>query len=381
MRRTKAKGKVVVAMSGGVDSSVAAALLVQAGYEVIGVTMRLSEEVRGGDRTAEDARRVADILRIPHHVVDFRALFRRRVIDDFIASYAAGKTPNPCVSCNRYLKFSAMWEKARALDSDFLATGHYARVLWHSGLGRYQLLKGRDERKDQSYMLYTIEPALLPHLLLPLGGFTKLTIRDMAAEFDLPVAEKAESQEICFIPDDDYGRFLREHCADCLKPGEIVDGVGRVLGRHSGVPLYTVGQRRGLGIAAPEPLYVTGLDMVKNQVIVGKAEEVFADTLIAQDVNWLTDEGGKEPRRITAKIRYGHSGAWATVAPLDAARVEVRFDTLQRAITPGQSVVFYDGDEVLGGGVIAGRGRVSQTHPMGVDEDGEKSRQGREQGK
>lgn len=357
-REVKAtKGKVLVAMSGGVDSSVAAARLVQEGYDVIGVTMRLSEEVRGGERAAEDARRVAALLHIPHHVVDFRALFRRQVIAYFIASYAAGQTPNPCIACNRYLKFSGLWEKAQELGADFLATGHYARVLWNEDLGRFQLLKGRDVKKDQSYVLYHITPELLPHLLLPLGAFTKTEIREMAADFDLPVAEKAESQEICFIADDDYGRFLREHSSDCLAPGDIVDRTGRVLGRHAGVPLYTIGQRRGLGIAAPEPLYVIGLDTGKHQVIVGREEEVFRDTLTAREVNWLTGGFLTTPRRVEAKIRYGLRTAWATVSPLGIAGAKVRFDTPQRAVTPGQSVVFYDGDEVLGGGVIAGTAR------------------------
>ena len=344
----------MVAMSGGVDSSVAAARLMRDGYDVIGVTMRLSEEVRDGERAVEDARRVAELLQISHHVVDFRTLFRRRVIDYFTASYAAGQTPNPCIACNRYLKFSGLWEKAQEWGADFLATGHYARSLWNEALGRFQLLKGRDAQKDQSYVLYHITPELLPHLLLPLGDCAKTEIRAMAVDFGLPVAAKAESQEICFIADDNYGHFLREHCPDCLKPGDIVDQTGRVLGRHAGVPLYTIGQRRGLCIAAPDPLYVIGLDMVKNQVVVGSEEKVFRDTLTACDVNWLTGALLTAPRRIETKIRYGPRTALATVSPLDVARVEVRFDTPQRAITPGQSVVFYDGDEVLGGGVIEG---------------------------
>ena len=341
-------------MSGGVDSSVAAARLVREGYDVIGVTMRLSEEVRGGERAAEDARGVAELLQIPHYVADFRELFRRRVIDYFVTAYAAGQTPNPCVACNHYLKFSGLWEKAQEFGADFLATGHYARVTWNKTLGSFQLLKGRDGKKDQSYVLYHIASDLLPQLLLPLGDFTKPEIRDMAADLGLPVATKAESQEICFIADDDYGRFLREHCPECLKPGDIVDGTGRVLGRHAGAPLYTIGQRRGLGIAAPEPLYVIGLDMKKNQVVVGKENEVFTDTLTARGVNWLAGNPLGLPRRVEAKIRYGPRTALAAVSPLDESRVEVRFDTPQRAVTPGQSVVFYNGDEVLGGGVIEG---------------------------
>lgn len=349
------KGKVLVAMSGGVDSAVAAVCLVREGYDVVGVTMRLSDEVRGADRAAADARQVAECLHIPHHVVDFRARFRHHVIDYFVEAYAAGETPNPCVACNRYLKFSGLWETAQTCGADFLATGHYARVLWSEPLGRWQLLKGRDEKKDQSYVLYHISPDLLPHLLLPLGAFTKAEIREMAADFGLSVAAKAESQEICFIPDDDYGRFLREHCPDCVTPGDIVDRTGRVLGRHDGVPLYTIGQRRGLGIAASEPLYVIGLDREKNQVMVGSAAEVFTDTLTAHDVNWLTGGPLTTPRRVEAKIRYGPHTAWAEVSPLGAAEVEVYFDAPQRAVTPGQSVVFYDGEEVVGGGVIHGR--------------------------
>lgn len=349
------KGKVFVAMSGGVDSAVAAACLVRDGYDVVGVTMRLSDEVRGADRAAMDARAVAACLHIPHHVVDFRARFRHHVIDYFVEAYAAGETPNPCVACNRYLKFSGLLETAKVCGANFLATGHYARVLWSEPLGRWQLLKGRDEKKDQSYVLYHISSEILPYLLLPLGAWTKAEIRRMAADFRLPVAEKAESQEICFIPDNDYGRFLCEHCPDCLAPGEIVDRAGRVLGRHDGVPLYTIGQRRGLGIAAPDPLYVIALDREKNQVVVGGAAEVFTDTLTARDVNWLSGTPFTTPRRMEAKIRYGARTAWAAVSPSGATEVEVRFDVPQRAVTPGQSVVFYDGDEVVGGGVICGQ--------------------------
>lgn len=354
------KGKVAMAMSGGVDSSVAAAWLVTQGYEVIGITMRLSDDTRetargascGALGAAEEAKRIADIIGIAHEVVDFREIFRRQVIDYFLAAYGAGETPNPCIVCNRRLKFDALWQQAQALGADFIATGHYARITWNEAAGRHQLRKGRDEKKDQSYVLCQLPAALLPHVLLPLGDFTKQEVREMAREFALPVAQKAESQEICFIPDDDYGRFLRENRPDCLRPGDIVDRAGRVLGRHGGVPLYTIGQRRGLGIAAPAPLYVIGLDMAQNRVIVGESAEVFAAGLTAREVNWLTDEGLLAPRRLEVKVRYGPRSAWAAVLPLGEDRCQVRFEAPQRAITPGQSVVFYDGDEVLGGGVI-----------------------------
>lgn len=358
-----------MAMSGGVDSAVAAARLLNEGYEVVGVTMRLSKDVRsvdetrdcGSDRAAADARRVADIFGFPHYIVDFRALFHARVVEYFLNTYAAGRTPNPCVVCNRYLKFSGLWEKAREMGADFLATGHYARLQWDDALRRHRLLKGRDAKKDQSYVLYHIAPEMLPRLLFPLGEFTKSEVRAMAEKLGLPVAKKAESQEICFIDDDDYGRFLRENRPDCLRPGNIVDQSGKVLGRHEGAPLYTIGQRRGLGVAAPTPLYVTGLDIAHNRVIVGTAEEVFASSLTAGDLNWLTGKPLTSPRRVEAKIRYGVRTGWAVVSPQGENRVTVCFEKPQRAITPGQSVVFYDGDEVLGGGTIesASAGKIS----------------------
>lgn len=355
------KEKVVVAMSGGVDSSVTAALLQEKGYEVVGVTMRLSAILRDAEgncrsccpvRAEQDARRVAEILGIEHYVVDFRELFRRHVIEPFLSEYAAGRTPNPCISCNRYLKFEALMQKARELGADYTATGHYARIGWNETAERYELRKGIDERKDQSYVLYHLTQEKLRHFLTPLGELQKKEVRILAEKYHLPVAHKSESQEICFVPNDDYGAFLRTHRPECLCPGNIVDEAGHVLGRHDGVPLYTIGQRRGLGIAASQPLYVKRLNMDKNEVVVGPSETIMGNGLIAHDLNWIAVEELTEPIRVRVKIRYSRNEGTAEVLPLADGMVEVRFDEPQRAITPGQSAVFYLDDVVVGGGVI-----------------------------
>ena len=351
--------KVVVAMSGGVDSSLTAALLVEQGYEVIGLTMQLSEESRsaGGKSgssevsdAAGDARRVADALGIKHAVVDFRELFQRKVISYFLSEYANGKTPNPCIVCNRELKFGALWQKAQEMGAVRIATGHYARILRRGD--RFFLRKGADIGKDQSYVLYRVHRDMLPHILMPLGDYTKNEVREMAKRYALPVAHKPESQEICFIPEDDYGAYLKEKRPECLKEGDIVDAEGNVLGRHQGAPLYTIGQRRGLGIAAEHPLYVLKIDMVKNQVIVGRNEAVFAAGLVAADMNWLAPEEPGEALCVMAKIRYGKREEEAVLHPLPEGKCRVDFIAPQRAVTPGQSVVFYEGDIVLGGGII-----------------------------
>ena len=353
------KKRVLAAMSGGVDSSVTAALLLEQGYEVIGVTMRLSEESREADddkgccsiKSVNDAQHVASILGIPHYVLDFREQFEKHVICNFLDEYAKGRTPNPCIECNRAMKFGALMQKARELGADFVATGHYARITYNEEKGLYELKKGLDDKKDQSYVLYHLNQETLAHFLLPLGGFTKPEVREMAEKYKLPVAHKAESQEICFIPDDDHGRFLREHRPEALIPGDIVDMEGHVLGHHLGVPLYTIGQRKGLGIAAPEPLYVVRLDTEHNQVIVGGAQDVFFGGLTAGNVSW-TIPAPTEPLRCTAKVRYGRrEGACTAEITADGA-LHVVFDEPQRAVTPGQSVVLYDGERVLGGGII-----------------------------
>ena len=355
-----AKEKVVCAMSGGVDSSLTAALLFEQGYEVIGVTMRLSDENRDSacnDRgccslsSVDDARRVCEILGIPHYVMNFRDMFREKVIDYFLHDYAKGWTPNPCIACNRYVKFEGLLGKALELGAQYVATGHYARIE-QDAEGRFLLKKGVDEKKDQSYALYHLNQKSLAHFLMPLGGYTKVHTRELAEKFRLPVAHKPDSQEICFVPNDDYKAYLREKEPEILVPGDIVDQAGNVVGHHEGVPLYTIGQRKGLGIAATEPLYVTGLDMEKNQVIVGGKDEVFSKGLIAGDLNWIAVDGIAEPITVSAKVRYGKKEGQAVVIPEEDGKVRVEFAEPQRAVTPGQSVVFYDGDTVVGGGII-----------------------------
>lgn len=357
------KGKVAVAMSGGVDSSLVATILKEDGYEVMGITMRLSDEGRGFCLSPEtdaamlssvrDAQRVAEQLGIPHYVADFRDMFQKKVIDYFLDEYAAGRTPNPCVACNPQIKFGALMDKARELGADYFATGHYARIM-QNDQGEYGLYMGVDSHKDQSYALYRIRRELLKYIKLPLGNQSKTETRQMAEKYGLVVAKKAESQEVCFVPDDDYKAMLRRFRPECLKPGDIVDLSGKVLGRHEGVPLYTIGQRKGLGIAYSEPLYVVRLDMEKNQVVVSGNKDVFAQSLIAERTNWLAFDELTGPMRVNARIRYGAREGLGTVEPLEGGRIKLTFDKPQRAVTPGQSVVLYSGEQVVGGGIIVG---------------------------
>ena len=357
-----AKTKVVVAMSGGVDSSLTAALLVQEGYEVIGVTMQLwTEDVPVDDPNhrgccslseVEDARRVAQTLGIPHYVMNFRDDFHHLVVEYFIREYTAGRTPNPCIACNRHIKFERLLTKAAALGADYVATGHYARVIKDEQSGRVLLCKGVDTTKDQSYVLYHLNQQTLQKFLFPLGGMEKTKTRELARQFNLVVANKPESQEICFIPDDDYKRFLREHAPQSLRPGDIVTQDGQVLGRHEGLPFYTIGQRKGLGIAAAHPLYVVEIDAAHNRVVVGPPEAVYASELLADDLNWIAIDDLEKPLQVHAKIRYAAHEAPAMVFPEANGMVRVKFEQPQRAITPGQSVVFYHGEKVVGGGVI-----------------------------
>lgn len=345
--------RVVVAMSGGVDSSVAAALLKEAGYEVIGVTMQIwppDKQAFGGCcglEAVEDAKTVAYKLNIPHYVMNFRDIFAHRVIDDFCQEYSRGRTPNPCIRCNQYIKFDALLARTEELDADFIATGHYARI--EQAADGYRLLKAVDRTKDQSYFLYTLGQRQLQHLLLPLGDMHKTEVRRLAAELDLSVADRRDSQDICFIPDNDYRSFITEYIR--LEPGDIVDTNGRILGRHGGLALYTVGQHRGLGINPGRRLYVLKLDASSNRLIAGTEDELSGNMLFAGNLSWVAGEAPVEPANITAKIRYRSTGA-AVQLHLRNGTAEVHFQKPQRAITPGQAVVFYHDEIVLGGGII-----------------------------
>lgn len=352
--------KVVIAMSGGVDSSVAAAILKEEGYQVIGVTMQIWPSDKHLDRfgdccrlgAVEDAKRVAYKLGIPHYVMNFRDIFIRKVIADFCKEYSLGRTPNPCIRCNQYIKFGALLERARGLDADFVATGHYARVGKAEAGGRYLLKKGIDQRKDQSYVLYTLTQEQLEHTLLPIGNFTKERVREIARELEIPVAAMPESQEICFIPDDDYPKFLSEYIPQAVKPGPILDRQGGTVGEHRGILFYTIGQRKGLGISAKEPLHVTAIVQEKNAIVVGGKGEVYGTELIVYGLNWISLARLKRPITAKAKIRYLHNEAEAEINPIDEDKVQVRFKEPQMAITPGQAIVFYDEDTVIGGGTI-----------------------------
>jgi tRNA-specific 2-thiouridylase len=355
------KSKVIVAMSGGVDSSVAAALLLKQGCEVIGVTMQIwdpeQSEVAGEHvgccslSAVNDARRVAEKLGIPYYVLNFRSVFEEKVIDYFTAEYLRGRTPNPCIACNRYVKFEALLDKAIALGADFVATGHYARLGFSRRYGRYAIRRANDPHKDQTYVLYNLTQRQIAHTMMPLGDYTKTEVRKLAAEFGLGVADKAESQEICFIADDNYRKFLKERNAG-TSPGPFLDLAGNIIGRHQGIQFYTVGQRRGLGIAAGERLYVIRIDPGRNAVVLGPEEAVYGTELQAKDVNLILFEELKGPVELEAKIRYNARSSPALVTPLGDGALHVRFNEPQRSITPGQAVVFYAGEYLAGGATI-----------------------------
>jgi tRNA-uridine 2-sulfurtransferase len=355
--------RVLVAMSGGVDSSVAAALLHEDGYDVVGVAMQLAPDQpaslmqRRGTCCShddfEDARRVAERMDFPFYVVDLRADFAARVIDNFVDEYLDGRTPNPCVRCNHEIKFDRLWQRARALEADFVATGHYARIN-RDDRGRYHLLRAADISKDQSYFLFTLGQRELARTLFPLGMLTKSEVRERARGMGLINAAKPESQEICFVPDGDYARFVERSADESrVRKGRIVDGDGRTLAHHAGVHRFTVGQRRGLGVAAREPLYVREIDAASAEVRVGTRDGLTASGLIATELN-LVDPQTTEPGQLTidVKIRYRHPTLPATLTILDGGRAEVRFRRGGPAVTPGQACVFYHDDEVLGGGFI-----------------------------
>lgn len=353
------KGRVVVGMSGGVDSSASAALLLEQGYEVIGITLKLwpqdcvsrAEDKCCGPQAVSDARAVSHKLNIPYYLVDEAEDFQKLVISYFAEEYKAGRTPNPCVMCNERLKFGTLIRRAKQLGADKIATGHFARVERRED-GRYLLKRGRDVRKDQSYFLFSLKQDQLSHTLFPLGELTKSDTRETARHCGLKTADKEESMEICFVPDKDYGRFLEMSNLVQKHAGDVVDLQGRVLGRHDGIEFYTIGQRKGLGISSPKPLYVIELDAAGNRVIVGDDSALDRQEFTVDRCNWIPFEEPPGSFEALAKIRYNHHGTLATVTPQAGGAATVRLHVPQRAITPGQACVFYQDDLVLGGGWI-----------------------------
>jgi len=355
------KQRVVVAMSGGVDSSTAAWFLKEKGYEVIGATMCIGmmDKTQGGPARCcgladiEDARRVALQLEIPFYVFQLREEFEKEVIQYFCEEYVNGKTPNPCILCNEKIKFGSFLKKALELEADFIATGHYARLDFDERIGRYLLKKGVDRKKDQSYVLFSITQDQFRQTLFPLGELRKDEVRKRALQLGLRVHDKPESQEVCFIHDTSYHSFLSERLKESIEPGPILDKDGNVLGKHKGIPFYTIGQRRGLRLAKGKPLYVIGIDREKNAIIVGKEEEVYSDTFIVNSANWIVPQKmmvSTHPTQV--KIRYNHVGSEASIFSKGEGELGVKFKSPQKAITPGQAAVFYDGETVLGGGWI-----------------------------
>ncbi len=349
--------KILIAMSGGVDSAVAALLIKQMGNECAGATMLLHKpaetfSVCGSTIEAEDARRVADALGLPFHLLDFSDVFEREVIERFIAAYESGKTPNPCVDCNRYLKFNRFFQGAKALGYDMIATGHYARIEYNEESNRYLLKKALDPSKDQSYVLWSLNQSQLAHTMFPLGTYQKAEARKMAEQALPFVAKKKDSQDICFVPDGKYADFVEQYTGKHYPEGFFVSTDGTVLGKHKGIIRYTVGQKKGLGLVLPEPLYVSSIDPESNRVILCRSEELFTTSLTAHGINLISMPRIDGELRVKAKVRYRHAEEWATVTQPDEDTIRVEFDEPQRAITKGQSVVLYDEDTVVGGGII-----------------------------
>ncbi len=342
--------KVLIGISGGVDSSVAAALLQDQGFDVVGTTMIVLKESCRNNTVEKEAKEIAKQLGIEHISLHLQESFDEKIIKEFISEYLNGRTPNPCVLCNRIVKFEELLQTAYSKDIPYIATGHYANV---EKIGdRYVLKKGESKTKDQSYVLYNLTQEQLAHTIFPLGQYEKTKIRELAKKYNLPTAEKKDSQEVCFIEDDNYNRFIMENTNSEMLPGYVLDTKGNILGKHNGIFNYTVGQRKGLGIPSNTPLYVIEIDIEKNQVIVGNDNETFSSRLVARDLNWISIDKLEKEMKVEVKIRYGAKEAAAKIKPLEDDRVEVVFDTPQRAITPGQSVVFYDREYVVGGGII-----------------------------
>lgn len=354
------KGRVLVAMSGGVDSSVAAALLVKEGYECIGVTMQLwPDDLPTSDESGccslsavEDARRVANKLGMPYYVLNFAHSFAEDVIEQFAAEYLKGRTPNPCIVCNEKVKFGTFLQKAIELECDYVATGHYCRSGFDEERGRYVIRMGKDPSKDQSYTMYGLTQEQISRVLFPLGEYMKEDVRMIAEELDLITARKPDSQEICFVPNNDYRGFMERYAPESKRPGNIVDMDGNMLGQHDGISFFTIGQRRGIGIAHPTPLYVVEIDEKTDTVIVGPKEAIEGFSLLADPVNFVAVEELSKPMEVTCKIRYRVQAAPAVIQPDARGGVITNFEMPQRAISPGQSVVWYDGDVIIGGGII-----------------------------
>lgn len=356
--------RVVIGMSGGVDSSVAAYLLKKQGYEVIGVTMQIwqeeeidvQEENGGccGLSAVYDARRVANQLDIPYYVMNFRKEFQKNVIDYFIHEYLEARTPNPCIACNRYVKWEALLKRSMDIGADYIATGHYARVVKLPN-GRYTLKQSATLAKDQTYALFNLTQEQLAHTLMPVGDYTKEEIRRIAEEIQLMVANKPDSQEICFVPDDDYAKFIEEETGKEIPEGNFVDLDGNVLGKHKGIIHYTIGQRKGLGLALGKPVFVVDIKKETNEVVIGDNIDVFAKGLVADRVNFMSIASLEGEMRVRAKVRYNHRGADCTIRMIGDDLIECIFDEPQRAITPGQAVVFYEDDYVVGGAIIKKR--------------------------